>query len=150
MAKVWTYVIPRELNEAELQQLQKAGNEFVKGWTAHDKKLSGDFEVVGKRIVKVTVDESTYAASGCSIDKLQRFMKEAGKQFKADFMDRMQVAYEKGDKIDVVQAGKISRLLEDGEISADTLVYDTSISNSEELATWKKPLSQTWLKKYLS
>ena len=126
------------------------GNEFVQQWTAHDKQLKGSFEIVAGRIVKVAVDESTHSASGCSIDKLLRFVKDAGARFGADLLDRFQVAFERDGRVEVAHANEVKQLLAQQKISEDTITYDTTISSGDQLRNWKKPLKDTWLRRYLS
>ncbi len=150
MNRVWTYIIPRNLTSAELASLQQKGEEFVKGWTAHENRLSASFELVQNRIVLVKVNEDVHGASGCSIDKLTRFIKDAGKELGTDLLDRMQVAYEnKPGAVEVSSAKDIPYLLQSGKISGDTPVYNTSVATEAEMRNWKQPLKNTWLKKYL-
>ena len=60
------------------------------------------------------------------------------------------VAYETNGSIEVVKASEIKQLLENGLIAKDTLVFDNTITSSEELKTsWKRPLQETYLAKYL-
>jgi hypothetical protein len=149
MGRVWIYIIGKELSENELEQLEQAGLDFVKSWTAHEQKLSGSFEIFAKRIIIVKVDEKVYEASGCSIDKLTRFMKEMEACFSVELMNRLLVAI-KENGVSVYPSSRIKDLLAEGKISENTVVYNTSASNSEELARWEKPLKETWLKKFLA
>jgi hypothetical protein len=59
------------------------------------------------------------------------------------------VAFENKGELSVVSSTEISALLKNGSINAESLVYNTAISNETELATWLQPLRETWLKKYL-
>jgi hypothetical protein len=150
MNRVWIFVIPTPLGENKLAELKEKGNEFVKGWTAHEKSLSASFEIFQHRIIIVKVNEDVHGASGCSIDKLTRFMKECSAWLSVDLMDRLQVAYESDGKVEVVRSNYISGLLQAGKITPDTTIYNTAASNETELANWKQPLRSTWLNKYLS
>lgn len=147
--KVWTYVIGRLLDEHELIDLLADGRQFAAGWTAHEQQLEATFDVFNKRIVIVKVNEDVHNASGCSIDKLGRFMKEAGAKYRFDAFNRLLVAYKKDGGIEVTHAGNIKELLEKQLINEDTLVYNTAISSENELAQWEQPLKNSWLKKYL-
>ncbi len=95
MNRAWTFVINKELQPQQLEELKSAGREFVKRWTAHDVQLSGSFDVFKDRIVVVKVDEDAHEASGCSIDKLTRFIKETEQHLQISLMNRLLVAYEK-------------------------------------------------------
>ena len=77
MNKIWTFVIGKNISRAELDSLRTRGTEFVKNWTAHDHPLDASIEIVKDRLVCVTVNAQTYAASGCSIDKLTRERRDA-------------------------------------------------------------------------
>ncbi|MCC6371971.1 MAG: hypothetical protein IT236_13285 [Bacteroidia bacterium] len=147
--KVWTYAIGRTLSESELSQLLADGRAFVKGWTAHEQQLEAGFEVFKNRIVVVTVNEDVHNASGCSIDKLSRFMKELGAKYQFDSMNRLLVALKKEESIDIVHASGIKELLAQGKISENTVVYNTAVSNHNEFLDWEQPLKHTWLNKYL-
>jgi FAD synthase len=149
MGRVWIYIIGRELNDEELQQLQQAGIDFVTGWTAHENKLSGSFEIFAKRIIVVKVNEKVYEASGCSIDKLTRFIKEIEARFSVELMNRLLVAVKENDGVMIFSSSDIKKMLAEGKLSENTIVYNTSASNSEELAHWEKPLKDTWLSKFL-
>lgn len=149
MNRAWTFVINKELSQEALDSIQKDGNEFVHRWTAHEQQLSGSFTIFKNRIIVVKVNEDVNAASGCSIDKLTRFIKETEIKYGINLMNRLLVAFKNNDKVDVVHSSEIKSLLKDGRMNENTIIYNTSIANQEELANWEQPLKDTWLKKYL-
>ncbi|MCW3077264.1 MAG: hypothetical protein JWO32_1873 [Bacteroidetes bacterium] len=149
MNRAWTFIIDKELNEQQLSAIKQEGEKFVKSWTAHENQLSGDFEIFKNRIIIIKVNEEENAASGCSIDKLTRFIKQLESDFSIQLMNRLLVAYKQKEKIEVVHSSKIKELLKNELITADTVVFNTSLANQEELSQWEKPLNQTWLNKYL-
>jgi hypothetical protein len=148
--KIWIYVLSKELNEGQLTQFIQNCKNFTGSWTAHDQPLSASFELYKNRLLIMKVDESAYNASGCSIDKLQRFIQLQEKEFDIQLLNRLLVALEVNDKIMVVHSSQIKELLSSKVINENTLVYDTVITSSYELKNWKKPLKDTWLCKYLS
>jgi Lhr-like helicase len=122
----------------------------VSTWTAHDVSLDASYELYKHRLLIFKVDEANYNASGCSIDKQLRLVKELEQKFDIELLNRLLVAYESNDEINVVKNNRIAELLENSIISADTLVFDNTITDAEDLKTnWKKPLGQTYLAKYL-
>lgn len=149
-SRVWTYIISKELNTQELTDLAKDGNSFVKTWTAHEQQLTAGFEVFKNRIIVVHVDEDVHSASGCSIDKLTRFIKETEKKYAIELMNRLLVALKKDNGVEIVHSSKIKEMLAAGSINEDTLVYNTSVSNNDEYKNWEMPLKNTWLNKYLT
>ncbi|MBL7930732.1 MAG: hypothetical protein JNL60_02460 [Bacteroidia bacterium] len=149
MNRVWAYIISEPLSDVELNQVAEAGKTFVEHWTAHENKLSASFEIFEKRIILVKVNEDVSGASGCSIDKLTRFIKASEIKFGIQLLNRLFVAYRKNDKIEIIHSSKIKDMLSKGEISPETPVYNTSVANEEELSHWIKPLKDTWLNRYL-
>ncbi len=149
MEKVWVYVSDKPMTGEMLEKIKSAGNAFIQSWKAHDVPLTAAFEVVLERFIIVRVDEAQYGASGCSIDKLLRLIKHLETEHGIQLLNRLLVAYASEEGVNVVHSSKISELLANGKLNPETLVYDTSVSDSVQLAVWKKPLKDTWLKKYL-
>lgn len=149
MNRAWAYIISNRLSDAELEQLLKAGKTFVEHWTAHEHKLTASFEIFKKRIVIVKVNEDVTDASGCSIDKLTRFVKVSETMFGIELFNRMLIAYKIGEEVEVTPAARIKELLENKSIDENTIVYNTSMANEQELLVWEQPLKNTWLNKYL-
>lgn len=147
--RIWIFVLGKT-PDAEQEELIKAQSKsFVEGWTAHEQKLSASFEFYKHAMLIFKVDEAVYNASGCSIDKLTRFIKSLEQATGIDFLNRLNVAYEKSGEVIVTPSSAIGRLLNDKAIDGDTIVFDNTISSSAQLNEWKKPLRSTWLSKYL-
>lgn len=149
MKKVWAYTIGKELNETELHLLTSAGQNFVSSWTAHENKLSAEFSIYKNRIILVKVDEAVYNASGCSIDKLVRFIKTLESDFKVELLNRLLVPYQHDDKIEVIPTSVFREKLNAKQLDENTQVYITSVSDEKELLGWQQPVKNTWLSKYL-
>ncbi len=149
MKKVWTFVIGSPLTKQALEELTLAGRQFVNQWTAHENKLNATFEIFKERIVIITVDEASHGASGCSIDKLMRFIGQCEQDFNCELINRLNVVAEIEQHLFVCKASDIPKLLESGLLSSQTIIYNTSISTGDELLSWRQPLESTWLKKYL-
>ncbi len=149
--RIWIYTLSKELTTEQLTDFRNRCQEFVSGWTAHDVSLDASFELHKNRLLVFKVNESNYNASGCSIDKQTRFVKELEQLFSVELLNRLLVAYENNNQIEVVKQSDISNLLSAKVISANTLVYNNTITQSTDLTgNWKQPLNQTWLAKYLN
>jgi hypothetical protein len=150
MQKIWIYTLSKQLAAEQELELKTTCQNFVSTWTAHDVRLDASYELYKHRLLIFKVDEANYNASGCSIDKQLRLVKELEQKFDIELLNRLLVAYESNDEINVVKNNRIAELLENSIISADTLVFDNTITDAEDLKTnWKKPLGQTYLAKYL-
>jgi len=147
--KIWIYVLSKELDELSKKQFLQNCSDFTGSWTAHDQPLAASFELHKNSLLIMKVDESAYNASGCSIDKLQRFVQQQEKEFGIELLNRLLVALDVNNTVLVTHSSKIKEFLSQNTINENTLVYDAAITSSEELKNWKKPLKDTWLSKYL-
>ena len=149
--RIWIYTLSKPLTNEQIVDLKNRCEQFVKGWTAHDISLDASFELYQNRLLIFKVDEEKYGASGCSIDKQLRFVKELEQAFSVELLNRLLVAYDNQGTIEVTPTSKIKDLLAAQTITANTLVFDNTITQSSELQTkWKQTLKDTWLAKYLN
>ena len=150
-SRIWIYTISNPLTEAQLRELKTRCQDFVSTWTAHEVSLDASFELYKNRLLIFKVNEASYNASGCSIDKQVRLVKELEQVFSVELLNRLLVAYEKNEEVMVVKQSEIADLLQQGVITENTLVFDNTLFQAADLATrWKRPLKDTWLAKYLS
>ncbi len=149
--RIWIYTLSNELSNEQLVDFKNRCQTFVSGWTAHDVSLDASFDLYQNRLLIFKVNEDKYNASGCSIDKQLRFVKELEQVFSVELLNRLLVAYENNNQVEVVKAAQIKELLAANTISENTLVFDNTITESNQLASkWKQPLQATWLSKYLN
>ena len=93
------------------------------------------------------MDEEKFGASGCSIDKQLKFIKELEQKFSIELLNRLLVAYKnRSGNIEVVSPSRIKELFEAGEINADTIIFNPAVSNTTELENnFEIPLKESWL-----
>jgi hypothetical protein len=150
MDKIWVYLSSSEISAVVYAEIIKKGNDFIANWKAHNVPLSATIEIYKNRIIIINVDETGYNASGCSIDKLHKFIKELELSYNIQLLNRLLIGFQNGDKVNVLPSSKVTSELEKGTINENTMVYDLTVSNSNEYKNWVKPLKETWLKKYLN
>ncbi|MDZ4665718.1 MAG: hypothetical protein SGJ15_12625 [Bacteroidota bacterium] len=149
MKKVWIYLSNKELKGDLLNSIVKAGEDFAKGWKAHEMPLSASFEVLNGRFIVVSVDETAYNASGCSIDKLLRLIKQLEADHQLQLLNRLLVGYKTPNGVEVIPASSVKEKLNTKQLNENTLIYNVAASDSKEYKAWLQPLKETWLKKYL-
>ncbi len=147
--RIWIFTLSKVLSEEQLNDLSANCKAFVSSWTAHEQKLNASFELYQNTMLIFKVDEALYNASGCSIDKLTHLVQQLEKTFSVELLNRLIVAYEDSGSPKVVHSSKIKELLQNGDINENTMVFDNTISSSEQISQWKKPIKSTWLSKYL-
>jgi len=148
--RIWIYTLSNQLTPEQLIEFNNRCQNFVTGWTAHDVSLDASYELYKNRLLIFKVNEDKYNASGCSIDKQVRFVKELEQAFSIELLNRLLVAYENNSEVAIVKASQLPGLLASKTINENTLVFNNTITQSSELNTnWKQPLHKTWLSKYL-
>ncbi len=149
--RIWIYTLSKELSIEQLVDFKNRCQNFVSGWTAHDVSLDANFELYQNRLLIFKVNEDKYNASGCSIDKQVRFVKELEQAFSLELLNRLLVAYENNHQVEVMKASQVKELLESKIINEHTLIFNNTITQSSELSdNWKQPLHKTYLVKYLN
>ncbi len=146
MSRVWIYQADRFLNSQEVNDMTALAQQFVASWTAHGSALAGKAQIVDNLFLILEVDEEIAGVTGCSIDKSVHFIQALGNQFNVNFFDRMRVAYIDAEgQLQIASREEFQEKVKSAQITADTVVYNNLVQNSEELATsWKVPFSASW------
>ncbi len=149
--RIWIYTLSKELTNEQLVDFKNKCDVFVNTWTAHDVKLDASYELYKNRLLIFKVNEASYNASGCSIDKQTRFVKEQEQYFNFELLNRMLIAYEEQNHFYITHQSNIKQLLTEGQISENTMIYNNTITSSLQLENeWKITLKKSWLVKYLT
>ncbi|MGI4751388.1 MAG: hypothetical protein ACRYFB_12215 [Janthinobacterium lividum] len=144
-SKIWIYQSDRELTETEIAKLQALLNQFASSWTAHNQQLKAAAQIAFNRFIILLVDESQAGASGCSIDKSVRFIKEVEDEFKINLFDRFNTAYFEGDQIQTATREELEDLLKQGKVTHETIVFNNMVSTLNDLQTkWQVPFKNSW------
>jgi len=149
MKKVWAYTMGKKLSEVESNNLLKDAHDFTLEWTAHEKKLSANVSIVENCVLVFQVDEEVYTASGCSIDKLLRFIKTLEIKYNLELLNRFLIPVQTENRYEVLSSTEIKNKLENKSLSPESHILNTAISDEFELATWKQEIKTTWLNKYI-
>ncbi|MHB8206455.1 ABC transporter ATPase [Mucilaginibacter sp.] len=144
-SRVWVYQSDKQLNDADVIKLQIMLDNFTTGWTAHNNQLKAKAEIRYNRFIVLIVDESQAGASGCSIDKSVRFMKDVEQQFGINLFDRFNLAYRSDEQILSVPRHTFEGLISNKTINANTIVFNNMVQNLTELETkWEVPFKDSW------
>jgi len=149
-SKVWMFQANRFITVPEQKNITADLAGFLNTWTAHNVDLLAASVLLHDLVLVVAVEEVIAGASGCSIDKLFRFVKELEVKYGLQFFDRMRVAYKLNENIGESSVADFEKLIEENLVSESTLVLNTLL---QDLKSVKHhlflPLKETWLNKYL-
>jgi hypothetical protein len=97
------------------------------------------------------VDEDYQAPSGCAIDKSVALFKYIEQTYGVELFDRHQFAYEYQGKVINDRLTNLSKLVQQGYITDDTMVYDNLVSTLPELESqFRIPFKDSWHRKMVS
>ncbi len=150
-SKVWIFQSSTLFTDSQTTEIKALLNNFLHEWTAHHMALKTFGDVLHHRFIVLIVDETYTHASGCSVDKMTRFIQELGNQHGTDLLDRMQVAYLTSDKeLKTTDLNQLASKIESGEIDTDTLVFNNLVANKSDFENkWMVKISDSWHKRFI-
>jgi hypothetical protein len=144
-SRVWIYQADRILNPQEAKLIQQKLNNFTSQWLAHGQELSAMGEIRYNQFIILSVDEQQVGATGCSIDKSVKVMKEIEQEFSINLFDRFIIAYREGNDIKTCSRKEFEELLSLGQITSETVVFNNMVSSRKELIDkWEIPMKSSW------
>lgn len=150
-SRVWVYQSSRMLNDVEVDEINKMAQHFVPGWDAHGAVLASSISVYHNLFIVIVVDENVVQISGCAIDKSIGFIKRVEQQLNIHLFDRMAVAYQYNNSIEICSLSEFQSLIVEGKITDQTLVFNNLVSTKKEFENqWLVPLHKSWHKRLLS
>jgi hypothetical protein len=145
-ARVWVFGSDRPLSDEAEEALMKDVELYLAEWKAHGEPLTVGYEWRFGRLLVVGVDQRTAGASGCSIDGLFRVLQGLEAKVGARLVAGGRVFYRDGQG--VVQSAErheLKSLLASGAISADSVVFDTSLTDLGLLREgFERPARKSW------
>jgi len=90
-ARLWVFVGDRNMSAMEIAWLNEELSKFVSSWQTHGKSLDAVGFVLHDSAIAIVANQNAVKASGCSMDKINHFVKDAGGQLSMDFFNRMNV-----------------------------------------------------------
>ena len=145
-AQLWIFGVDRPLDDVEEQILLATVDRFLSGWKAHGVPLAASREFRDGRFLMVAVDDRIEAPSGCSIDTLVHSLKELERELDVTIVDGASVWYRGPDGIDRRSRSEFRELAARGDVTPDTVVFDTSLTRLDRLRAgeWERPAGDSW------
>lgn len=145
-ARLWIFAAGRALDEDEAGRLREEMERFLEGWAAHGRDLAAGVDVRQGRFLLVAVDERAASASGCSIDALVRQVRTLQQSMGIELLDGSAVWYRDGDELRRVERREFRRLAAEGQVDAETPVFDLTLERLGELRDGRLevPASDSW------
>lgn len=145
-ARVWVFGSDRPLSDEATEALMKDVETYLADWKAHGEPLTVGYEWRFGRLLVVGVDQRTAGASGCSIDGLFRVLQGLESKVGARLVAGGRVFYRDGQgAVQSAERHELKQLLASGAISADSVVFDTSLTDLGLLREgFERPARKSW------
>ena len=99
----------------------------------------------------MSVDESKLGASGCSIDRSVRILREIEIKLNLNLLDSGKVAYMDGENVRVALLPEIKNLVSTGSLKSTSKMFNPSVNKISDLnEQWLIEADKSWLKKYFA
>lgn len=149
-SRVWIFQADRFLNDLEVRNIQTDVSNYIQTWKSHGSEVKADCDVIAHRFIVLIADESYTAIGGCSQDNMMRFVQQLQDDYGIDLLNRFLVAYLDGNQIEVVHKDKLIEMIQSGELSAQTMMFDNLVQNKHDFQkNWLKPISASWVNRFL-
>jgi hypothetical protein len=150
-ARIWIFQSTNYLEFEKVERISARLMNFLNDWQAHSKDLMASFTIIHDRFIVVALDEASYQATGCSIDKLTHFIQALENELAISLLDRTQIAFrDENQMIEIIHMMDFRAALEAGEIDEDTIVFNNLIENKGQLKRqWETVLANSWHKQWL-
>jgi len=148
---IWIFQANKTVDISFIKKIENDTINFLNSWTSHNIEIKSSFKIIHNLFLIISVESDFSSPSGCSIDKLINFVKEINKLYNIDFLDRLNISYRYENIIKVVNIAEFKKLILDGLISTDTIVFNNTIRNKDELnKNWETKALNSWHKKYFN
>ena len=149
-SRIWIFQANRKFSVEEKQAITAKLNNFIADWNAHGAELLADFDLPYDQFIVVGVAENQATASGCSIDKLTKIVREIDADYAFDLLNRMLVAYENEQEVFIEKLPTFKQKVKEGEIK-NVKVFNNGISSLNDFKqNWLLPIEESWAKTLLN
>jgi hypothetical protein len=148
-SRIWIFQSALPLDGDSGTQLIQSVHWFINDWTAHQQSLTASAEIRDDFFLVVAVDEAAAGASGCSVDKLFRFVQDFERENGIRLTERNQVVVY-GERATALPLDAVIEQVKSGLISSDAAIYDVTVESlGDYRSRFVAPVGQTWLSRYL-
>jgi hypothetical protein len=148
-ARVWVFASPDPIPDDLARVLLQQVDAYLADWHAHGVPLICAREWREGRFLVIAVDQSTAAASGCSIDALFRVLRSFGTNSGISLLGSGAVYYRDSEgRVRGVDRREFAKLVSLGELDPATPVFDTAVTTAGDYrAAFERSLAQSWHKR---
>ena len=146
-SRVWVFAATRPLTPGDEARLDALVERVFGVWEKKSPGVRGAREFREGRFLIVGADESCDRVSGCGIDAMMQWTRQFESESGLRLVDRMQVFWREPDgTVRSAHRSDFKRLLDTGDVTPATRVFDTAAATSDMFrdGRFELPLAQSW------
>lgn len=125
-ANVWVFAANRPWTAEQAAMIQKHIDGFLQDWSSHGSTLRAGAKILNDALLVIALDETT-EASGCSIDKLYRVVRDLGVATGTSLLEGGRIVYRiNGDIRSVPRSQRAT-------VPPDAVILDTTVSRLADI-----------------
>lgn len=145
-ARLWIIAADRPLTDREQAEIAERLDTFFERWESHGRNVEARSTIEHDRFIVITAFVPGSSVSGCGIDASVRELDEIAQRVGFSRVPALDVLYLDKGEVRNVSRSEFSRLVEQGAVTENTTVFDTSLTSA---ADWKQgrfesPVSRSW------
>lgn len=150
-ARTWVYTANRLLSSSEENLLMERLTPFLAEWSSHGTPLKAAAKIVDQSVLIIAVENGFDAASGCSIDKSVRILKELEQNLGLSLFDRLQILYKENQQapVEVFPLADFKQKLLVEQSFVNGLVANTQVNTVGDIPfdLWQE-VKKSWLARF--
>lgn len=146
-ARCWIYTAERPLTGAEQDTLLDTLAAFFETWTSHSRPVQGDALIFQDRFLIVAATLAAGDISGCGIDKSVHAVEAAAQDLGFAWLSPLQIFFRDAEgAVQHASRPAFRRLVGEGTVTADTPVFDVSLTTLGPLRSgaFELPAGRSW------
>ena len=148
-ARIWVFQSVQPFSAEQQSHIVAELQVFLNQWTAHSQTLVASAYIFHQHFLVVGLNQDQAQASGCAIDKLMHAIQTIDSQLNTNLLDRLHFAYQSPSGVAMATQAEFKQKIILGEITPETLVFNTLIAQKHELDQFQIPLKNSWQKRFL-
>ena len=151
-ARLWIWVAERPLSESEQVAVTDAVEQFLGGWTSHNRKIQGASAVLLDQVLILAGEIEEGEISGCGIDKSAHLMEEVASRHGFTWTSALDVPIvdDARGEIVMLDRAELKHGIRNGDLSADISIIDRTVTSLGDLRSYglTRPARDSWAARY--
>jgi hypothetical protein len=145
-ARLWVFPSSTAITQDQQEALETSIQQALQSWNAHGSPVRWGFEFIYHQFLLIAVDEDATALTGCSIDSAVHAIQGMEAQYGLVLTDSHRIFFRKDQSIVAASRAHFAEITEQGDVTLDTTVFDTVISNLGAFRSgqWELAARNTW------